>query len=297
MGENAVVFAYPKMMFTERFLTAGIAHSVYFDQDELRTDRDMMVDYIWVSSYLNGNVTAQTLLRGLNINWAIEGGPWWFAQDVVPCLYLQKLWDSDRTTNASVATNLANPVFAWKHKPLWQYPAKHGISFQWGLLGSGAPPGIPNLGVGFHGIGIHSGRRRIFQSDWILDASVAWTQELFGGTTPTTLHNLEDEPYLVDRTNVAVRGTNTMLAQFLNVYKLQVIPSWGDPWSEMPVPLLMYGPHLSQNNRDLWYQPDGGPFLLKAGKSLKFRFQQTQHGNCDLQIGIIGRVAYGSSNG
>jgi len=298
-------FVHPQMLFSERALAAN--GEVFMNQNDLKTSRDFVVDYIWFSEYslpdIGGVPGAQaTLIQDMWVNWAITDRAWWFPQDVVPAPYMQTHWDADRTQAANLALNLANPTFVWRHPLRWLYNPNQGVTVEWEDPGTianspGFPTpggGLPGLGFGFNGFGLKTGRRRLFNMEWAIAAQgVGPAPVIATASVPATMHNLGDEPYLIETTHLPMFNTNLLDQRWLNYYRMKVQPTWGNAWSELRVPFLMYGTSIGPNNRDCWYKPSGGPIYMKAGQSVNFRVQNRSLFPTTVQVGLIGRVAFG----
>lgn len=310
------VFTHPRILYTERQLTpAGTADArATTDTNDLKASRDILFDYIWVGDDGNYKYSSilfnQSLLADLRVNWQIADRAPWFPQELVPACALQNWWDCDRTQVPTVPSFLyPQAVWFWRHTLRWVYNPAQQFRFDWqvrGSQGGGIPPGLrPNgidFGLGMHGVSLRTGHRRLFGVGGNIPSGPGGplAPPATGSfINPNAMGNISDEPYLIE-------GLGTVFdrqtwqngdTRWLNWIYIKGVPTQGEPWSDVPIPLACYGIHQGIAQRGAFYKPPGGPILVKAGQSMVFQLENVNANEAMLaQIALIGRTApgYGS---
>lgn len=295
------LFTHPRILYTERAIDNTAV--VFVDQNALRTSRDMLIDYIWVSmedySVGGGGIGPNnTQLQFLWLNWNISDRAQWFPEGVVPCQMLHNFWDCDMSVVPNLGAGLCVPTYLWRHTLRWVYNPAQGMTINWAVPASNqqACPILP-VKVGLHGQSMRTGHRRLFEELVPFPAS-AGAAVAGTASVPQTFFNLGDDPYAIESFTWAP-SLETFASgdmRVLHHYRMKVQPTWGDAWSEVPVPLILYGIHQGSVNRYVTYKPPGGPLLLKAGQSINWTLDFTRgpaQSPQNVQIALIGRVAYG----
>lgn len=302
--EEFMRFTHPRILYAEARVVAG-APGIYLDQNQLRTSRDMLIDYIWLSEESASLDTGEKnlcLLHNLLVNWAISDRQAFYPHEGVPCGVLHNLWDAERTAipfNMFGDPIVYPAVFLWRHTVRWLLNPAQGIRVDWSLTPAQIQVGAIETGFVMHAVGLKTGMRRLYgirvptpQGPPIGLPPLAQT-----AASPTTAHNLGDEPYLVESTGIYFgkqwAANPDADTRWLNLLKYKVVPTWADAWSEVPLPVLMYGLQMGMPARSVIHKPAGGPIYLKAGQAVNFWAANTGNVDTNIQVALIGRVAYG----
>jgi hypothetical protein len=304
------VFVHPRILYTEQELgPAGTESSrATTDTNDLKTSRDFLIDFIWIGNdggYKYGGDYSADYGASIEVNAQIADRAPFFPQGLIAAFALQNWWDCDRTHNPVLPKfDYPQAVFLWRHTLRWVYNPAQSFRLDWQKQPSqlGGIPVDLNLGVGLSGVSLRTGHRRLFGAGATIPAGPGGfgTPPQTGSIIqPNTMGNIADEPYLIESTSFAFdpRTWAAQDARFLNWLYVKVVPTQGMPWSDVPVPLALYGIHQGIARRSVFYKPPGGPILMKAGQSMVFQLENQVATRIVLvQIGLIGRVApgYGS---
>lgn len=299
------VFNHPRIFFAERIVPREEVR--FFEQNDLKTSRDFLIDYIWIGEdrYFGEGWdppnNTPSIIRDININWQIVDRATVWPMDEFSVTNLQNYWDADRSWNPCAPADTGFCSLLWRHALRWIYNPTQDVRIDW------EAPGVPN-GAGMlrpqltirpsmSGTSLKTGHRRVYGMDLIFPAQIN-PQQRFSGTAsaPNTMGNLGDDPYAMEDFGFSTTSEWDLgdLGWF-NLLRMKVIPSQGEAWSDVPIPLAVYALHQSISARR-WvvYKPPGGPLLLKAGQSFVARVRNT-NGQLDtqVQIALIGRTAPG----
>jgi hypothetical protein len=294
------VFNYPRILFAEIAVPATGA-STFLMTDQLKTGRDMLVDYIAVSedTFSTGVGAANaSYLQQLGVDWWIHDrakfspvGP------IAPADALDNVYNVQRTTNFVAAQVAGRGVLQLSHPVRWMYNPMQNVSIDWLNPVSAAPTGTLITIAGMHGVGTITGHRRVFAVGATFATNVAGATQNIASATQT-MGNPGDQPYLMEHFFINANGAQwTVLNdnRIVNHLRYRVRPTQGDAWSDLPVPLVFYGVQKGQPNRCVWFKPPGGPILLRKNNQMVFEFQVNAGLGFALnaQVAIIGRVAPG----
>jgi len=301
-------FVHPLVLFAERVATAG--QQVAITQDALKTSRDMIIDYIAISEESLSTGVApvgagQTYLHYLDINWGIVEGARWLPGNSFGNVETFHNYVADRSSGGVMA--FANVLAAWgglrwKHSEPWIYNPIDTLNVDMVRPAIPAPiaaTAIEPIRVSFAGIGRKTGLRRNYDIQGINIAAsgaipaVQWAQS-FGDNQRA--NNPGAEPFYMTDTSIeftnrqaAAPGWNADL-RLLNHYRMRVVPSIGDSWSHVPIPLAFYGVDQSVPYRVAYHKPEGGPIMLEAGRSLTFDVVNNGPQPTNIQVALIGRI-------
>lgn len=316
-------FNHPKIVFAEKFIPAG--ESRVIEQHELKVSRDMVVDYLAISddSFTTDSKLAlapnMTLLHWLVVNWGVVERPTWIPIGFGMMEEFHNFFEGDRLCMPIVAFGgMPSTLFAWgplrwRHSEPWLYNPIDSVSID---VVAPPPPGnvtigTPRyLGVFMDGVGLKSGMRRSFvigQAQVGGQApGIPFSQSF---SAPQTMANLGDETFKMQAVGLGFsgRGWNDVASlpvdnRLLNFFRMRVVPSIGDSWSDTPVPLVFYGIQQAPPWRLAIHKPVGGPIFLYAGQSIIFNIENlATAGNTGLnddidlnvQVALIGRTAPG----
>lgn len=302
------VFNHPRIFFAER----GVPHGEvrFFEQNDLKTSRDFLIDYIWIgeSRYsIEGwgglGTTTPSLIRNININWQIvDRAPIW-PLDEFSVTSLQNYWDADRGWNPCSPADTGFCTLLWRHALRWIYNPTQDVRIDWEALGANGGALRPQLTIrpAMAGTSLKTGHRRIYGMDLIYPAQTVAPTQRFSGTAsaPNSMGNLGDDPYSIEDFGFSTTDEwdDGDLGWLSGPLRMKVIPSQGEAWSDVPLPLGVYA--LQQSipaARWVTYQPTGGPLLLKAGQSFVARVRNAGtlvSQDTFVQIALIGRTAPG----
>ena len=312
------VFCHPRILYTELNLTAaaGALPRSTTNFNDLKCSRDLLIDFIYIGddgTYATGNVTVnQSNLQGLNVNWQIADRAAYFPQALVPVMAMHNWWDCDRTQTYGPAQNPAvdylTPIgnLYWRNTLRWVYNPSQSFRVDWQKIGNNLGQAMPGvlLRVHLNGIGLRTGHRRTFGDVTAIPAGPAAAAIQTGQiVNPPLMSNISDEPYLIEGVSLPLDatwwpgiGAGAGIDQdlrYFNYLRLKITPTQGEPWSDVPIPMAIYGVHMGPAMRAAWYKPAGGPILLKAGQAITFDCQNTLARATQVQIALIGRTAPG----
>lgn len=304
------IFTRPRILYTECQLspmgTEGASATT--STNDLRTTQDFLIDFICISAdgdYLHGGPKHFNSLGYLYLNWQIAGRAPFFPQRLVPAFTMYNWWGGD-AGHCPVVTPDVYPfaIYSWQHALRWVYHPGQSFRVDWqkrGSAGGGIPVDVV-LGVGLDGVSVRTGHRRIFWSDATIPAGpggIGAPPQVGSIVQPNAMGNISDEPYLIERFILTFPYDNWAGndVRWLSWLYIKVVPSHGQPWSDVPVPLALYTLHQTTTRLKVPYKPPGGPILLKAGQAIVFQLENRSPGNHEalVQIGLFGRVA--SSDG
>lgn len=311
------VFTHPQILFTERFLAAG-SDPVATDYNDLKASRDFLIDWICIGDDGNYGTSFDinaSNLQHLEVNWQIADRAPVFPAGLVPAAAFQTWWDCDRTQLPTLSSGFyPNSVFFWRHVLRWVFNPSQSFRIDYEMPTPTNTQSfsdanvVKDIAVGIHAVGLRTGHRRVFGTGGTLNVSPQPGQPPVTGSlvAPNFTGNIADEPYLVEGIGWLFNDTWQQAApagpgdtRWFSYLRLKFVPTQGQPWSDVPVPLWMYGVHQGPPQRSIWYKPPGGPILMKAGQSMIFQLRNegtVPSQNMRAQIGLIGRVApgYGS---
>ena len=310
------VFTTPRILYTEMDLTAPgtVGATGITANNDLRTSRDYLIDYIWIGddgNYRLGGAANESGTQYLNVSWQISDRAPIVPQALIPLPILQNWWDCDRSHDPTVAA-AGYPAcnWFWRHTLRWVYnPGQtYRVDWQKNPTQAGAGIAVPlTVSPALTGVSLRTGHRRVFTATATIAAGPAVAlngpPQVGSINNPNTMGNIADEPYLIEGLgwNFGPDWWGTGDTRFLNWLYMKVVPSQGEPWSDVPVPLALYGIHQGIAHRGAFYKPPGGPILLKAGQSMIVTVQNTIPAvgiaqTVRAQIGLVGRTApgYGS---
>lgn len=287
------VFNWPKILFTEVRIAANT--TVTTPADQLKCGRDMLIDWIGISEEtFSGGVQAAnvTYMNDLSFNWWIHDRPQW-APQVIPAMFGDLAYESLRDVNLAVLPTAGMGAYQFHHPVKWLYPAFQNVSIEWTNPVSVAPTGNLQVGVTMHGVGITSGHRRIFGLTFIFATNVAgMTQNIASNTA--LMGNPGDQSYLMSDFHLVPLDVQWQALgdnRVGNHLRIRVRPTNGDAWSDVPVPIIFYGPQRGQPQRIAWFKPPGGPILLRRNQQVVFQLQNNAVVATQAQVALIGRVA------
>lgn len=288
------VFNWPKILFTEVRIPANGAATT--PSDQLKCGRDMLIDWIGVSEEtfsVGVGAANDTYLNDLSFNWWIHDRAQW-APQVVPAAMGDTYYDGLRDANLAVLPTVGMGSFQLHHPVKWLYPAFQNVAIEWVNPVSNAPTGNLQLAVSIHGVGTTSGHRRIFGLPFIFATNAAGQTQNIASVT-ATMGNPGDQSYLMTDFHLVPRDVQWQALgdnRVGNHLRIRVRPTNGDAWSDVPVPITFYGIQRGQPQRIAWFQPPGGPILLRRNQQPVFQFT---NGNgaiaLNVQTALVGRVA------
>ena len=301
-------FVHPLVLFAERVATAG--QQVAITQEALKTSRDMIIDYIAISeeSLSSGVVLAgagQTYLHYLDVNWGIVEGARWLPGNSFGNIETFHNYVADRSSGGIM--NFANVLVAWgglrwKHSEPWIYNPIDNLTID--FLRPAMPAGIAQaaaepLRVSFSGVGQKTGLRRDSEVQGIN------VPQALGGAAPLPgtfsdnqrANNIGTDPIFMTDMSVSFPnrqgggGAWNADIRLLNHFRMRVVPSVGDGWSRVQVPLIFYGVDMSPPYRVAYHKPEGGPIALEAGRKIAFDIVNNSAVTTNIQVALIGRIA------
>lgn len=306
-------FSHVSMLFAEQVVPAATAANI--QQQELKTSRDMIVDYLALSEEtFSQNLVAagggQTFLRYIDVNWGVvDKARWMPGNFYAPALVFHNV-NGDRSQAGIFAGALDLATWGkigYYHSEAWTYNPVDTLSVDATRPANPAGFGVTNLTtwiIQFEGVGIRTGLRRVFQIPGVtlLQGPAAAPPVSVPFSNNQQAANLGSEPHKMIGFSVmpANRDVPGGAAQpmdadlrLLNHFRLRVTPSIGDSWSQVPIPLAFYGVHTSVPFRVAFHKPAGGPIYLHAGQSITFDIFNRSGQATNIQVALIGRVAPG----
>jgi hypothetical protein len=248
--------------------------------------------------------TNGSFLNGLRVNW-------WVTDRPRAALRLRSPYEYDNYADrigvdAAVAgLGWIDPSFTWKFRRPWTYKPGNSVVVAWTYTtgewsapvlpapDGPMPPAFPPLRLILSGEGVRTRHRRIFEFEMPASAAPAapiglgpqiWDTASNGTFSDHEfIAQLNDEPYEIDTLAFQYVNRNPITAEalvfppldvrMLNMMRLQIRPSQSEPFSDDPVPLLLYGVDIGLPGRIAWYQPTGGPILLQPGQAIGWEIQ------------------------
>lgn len=294
-------FTHPRILFDETQVAFGGGAATPLATNNLRTSRDMIVDLIGVSDEtysLNLGAAGNTFLQYIDLNWQVTERARWRPLDLARAIDLHNEI-GDHSTDPTQADLAGWGMHRWLFSEPWLYGPKDGYQIDWSqpARAGGAATVARNITTMFDGVGVQTGARRTFQiPNFPIAGSAGGVLVTGTGTNTLTAACPGDEQYRITNFGIAfnaVAWAGTDL-RVLNHMRIRVHPDVGDPWSEFPIPLIFYGPHMSPANRVCWHRPVGAPLLLKAGQGLVFELRNNHAATTtNVQVAILGRIAPG----
>lgn len=292
------VFTWPRILYTE--VAVANNATVFVNSEDLRTGRDMLIDWIVVSedTYATIGVLGANLsyLSALNVDWWITDRPHFAPQGPILAAWLDNVYAREHTANPVQALTVGTAQYMTRHPLRWRYEAMQNIAIEWSNPVSIVATGNLGVTVGLPAVGVVTGHRRGFGLGFVFATNaVAATQGIASVTG--TMANPGDQPYLVE--GIAWMPSNAAWAalndnRITNHVRMRVRPTQGDAWSDVPVPMIFYGVHKGQPNRAAWYAPAGGPLLLRRNQRVQLELFNNGSGvNMLAQVAVIGRTAPG----
>ncbi len=301
-------FVHPFIMFSEQVVAAATPFS--FQQQDLKTSRDMIVDYLAISeeTFSQNLVVAgggQTFLHQIDVSWGVIEKARWTPGNFYASADMFHNVPGDRTQAGILAGAIGTAAWGkigYYHAEAWPYNPIDTLSVDATRPANPAGFGTVNNNVfnlQFDGVGVRTGQRRIFQIP-----NVMFGQSLAAAPAVSVpfsnnqqAANLGSQTHMM--TGFAITVANRVAApdadlRELNHLRLRITPSIGDSWSQVPIPLAFYGVHMSLPYRVAFHKPAGGPIYLHAGQSIAFDvFNRDVAQATNIQVAVIGRVAPG----
>ena len=303
-------FRTPLILFAEQVLIPG--QQVEINQDALSASRDMIVDYLAISEdSVSTDIPVvglgQTYLHMLDVNWGVVEGSKWLPGNNFGRMELFHNHVGDR--GAGGIMDWANRFAAWgclrwKHPEPWVYNPIDNVTAE--ILKPPMTPLVPLLAAEplravFGGVGQKTGLRRSYEIQGI---NIPAGQPLF--TQPFSdiqrCNNVGTDPCFMTDLSITFPNRQALIAgwnadiRLLNHFRMRVVPSVGNGWSNVHVPMIFYGVDMSPPYRVAYHKPEGGPIALEAGRKIVFDVvNNTQQFappgvNLNVQVAIIGRV-------
>ncbi len=305
-------FRTPLILFAEQVLIPG--QQVEINQDALSASRDMIVDYLAISddSFSTGIAPVglgQTYLHMLDVNWGIVEGARWLPGNNFGRMELFHNHVGDRSAGGIMA--FANRFAAWgclrwKHSEPWVYNPIDNVTIDFlrpQMPAAGQAAAEP-MHVSFGGVGQKTGLRRNSEIQGINSPQALGLAPPFvwSFSDLQRANNIGTDPIFM--TDMSVVFTNRQAGggawnadiRLLNHLRMRVVPSVGNGWSNVHVPLIFYGVDQSPPYRVAYHKPEGGPIALEAGRKIVFDVvNNTQQFappgvNLNVQVAIIGRI-------
>ncbi len=308
-------FVHPSILFAEQVVPANTAANI--QQQELKTSRDMIVDYLAVSeeTFSQDLLVAgggQTFLRYIDVNWGVVDKARWLPGNFyTPSLVFHNVsGDRSQAGILNGATGLVNwGKIGYYHAEAWTYNPVDTLSVDATRPANPAANNAVQQNNSFHvlfdGVGIRTGLRRVFQIPNVLfaqapigaaPASVPFSNNQQAANLGSETHMVVGFSFVPANRDTAggVPVPQDADLRLLNHFRLRVTPSIGDSWSQVPIPLAFYGIHWSVPYRAAFHKPAGGPIYLHAGQSITFDiFNRHATQGTNVQVAVIGRVAPG----
>jgi len=301
-------FRTPLILFAEQVVAPGA--QIEINQDALSASRDMIIDYLAISedSFSTNNLVVglgQTYLHMLDVNWGVAEGSKWLPGNNFGRIELFHNHPGDRS--AAGIMNFANRFAAWgglrwKHSEPWIYNPIDNLTID--FLRPAMPAGIAQaaaepLRVSFSGVGQKTGLRRDSEVQGIN------VPQALGGAAPLPgtfsdnqrANNIGTDPIFMTDMSVSFPnrqgggGAWNADIRLLNHFRMRVVPSVGDGWSRVQVPLIFYGVDMSPPYRVAYHKPEGGPIALEAGRKIAFDIVNNSAVTTNIQVALIGRIA------
>lgn len=296
------VFSWPRMLFAETVVANNA--TVFVQSDALKAGRDMLIDYVAISEEtysLGVGAANSTYMNVVNADWWIHDRARYMPQGPAASAItvMDNMYAVDRTANPTAALTAGRGMYMWRHPVRWAYDPQHAVNVDWlNPATLGAATGALTAGIGMHGVGVVTGHRRVFYLAVAMGTNAAGAAQ--GSTSNTqTMGNPGDQPYLVEDTEWVPADAQWAVFndnRIANHVRFRIKPTNGDAWSDIPVPGIFYGIHRGQPSRTSWYQPTGGPILLRRNNQMVFEITNAGAGFAlNVQVCLIGRVAPGIS--
>lgn len=260
-----------------------------------------------------------SFLNGLRVNWWVTDRPRAALRLRSPYTY-NNYADRIPFDSQWVQAGWYDHRFEWKFRKPWLYTPGNSIVVEWTYVtgawnipaGPGTPqmpPPFPPIRFSLHGVGLRTRHRRLFEFEipamkpptmvfpvppvpqvWDLATSGSFAEHEF-------VSQLNDETYeinsVVFRMTQRDSSTNEALttppydARMFNMIRFKIHPSQSEPFSDDPVPLILYGIDAGPPGRVAWYQPTGGPILLQPGQSIGWEIQSFLPPHTELPVPAI----------